>query len=238
LSPNVSKIIDRFNKFTFWMIEEILSYDKKRMRAGAIEKFLQIAEECRVLNNLNDCMNIVTSINNYIVKHMDKTWKVMSKNALDLFSKLEEFCSYERNYFKLRSQQNAVKNKPCVPYLGLLLKDLAYIEEGPKYINDKDMVNYDKVNRVGCMINEFLSYNTQAYLFRHIPQLVMLSDLQPKNEEELEELASQLEPVFSLSKTKISKKRISTTDSKFYHLTPSFIHTESKTEISFMEDHY
>lgn len=192
LSPNVINLIDRFNKLSLWMIEEILSYDKKRMRAAAIEKFIRIANECKNLNNFNDCVNITQALNMYVVKKLEKTWKALNANVIPLFEKLQEICSYDMKYKRLRDEMKNCIGKPCVPYLGVLLNELASLEEGPKYLKNDSLVNIDKICSVYKAIEFFFKFKLQAYLFRPVDELTLLSDLQPKNEDELEALADKI----------------------------------------------
>jgi hypothetical protein len=220
LAPNIMKIIDRFNKLTLFIMEEVLAYDKKKNRAGVIAKFVEVAQECKTIHNYNDCVTIITSLNNFIVRNLVKTWKVMNKQSVYLFNQLTEFCTYEGNYINLRAEigQNT---KQCVPYLGLLLKDLAFIEEGPKYLNKDSLVNLEKVNKVAETINSFLAFKNKTYSFKSIRQLMILDDLQPLSEEEIEILANKIgifityiEPVYNLSKKKTPKKRLTNSDKK------------------------
>jgi hypothetical protein len=192
LAPNVLNLIDRFNKLSLWMIEEILSYDKKRMRAATIEKFIRVACECKNLNNFNDCVNITQALNMYIVKKLEKTWKVLNPEVIPLFENLQEICSYDMKYKRLRDEMKNCIGKPCVPYLGVLLNELASLEEGPKYLKNDCLVNIDKICCVYKAIEFFFKFKSQAYLFRPVDELALLSDLQPKSEEELEALADKI----------------------------------------------
>lgn len=191
-SPNVMRIIERFNSLTFFIVEEILSYDKKRMRAQAIEKFILIANELKAMRNFNDCMNIVSALNNFILKGMKKTWKRVSKESVITLSRLNKLCSYDNNYANLRTEINNSLEHPCIPYLGLILKELAFIEEGPKYTMNDYLLNLGKIKNVARLINFFFDFKSRAYLFREIKELANLSDPQPKTERELEEIAEQL----------------------------------------------
>jgi son of sevenless-like protein len=190
LAPNIMKIIERFNNLSLFIMEEVLAYDKKKHRAGVIEKFIDVAFECKNINNFNDCMTIISSLNSYIVKGLNKTWKVLNKQSSALFNNLNEFCSYEGNYANIRAE--LLTQKPCVPYLGLILKDLAFIEEGPKYINCDNLINLEKINKVAEVINFFLSHKNKSYSFKPVPQLLILSNPQPMGEDEIENLANKI----------------------------------------------
>ena len=64
--------IDRFNKLSLWIIEEILSYDKSSLRSKVIEKFILVAHECFLIYNFNDCFNIITALVNPLIKCLRK----------------------------------------------------------------------------------------------------------------------------------------------------------------------
>ena len=92
----------------------------------------------------------------------------------------------------MRSQMKSCVGKPCVPYLGLLLKELAFIEEGPKYVKSDSLVNLEKITNVTKTIDFFFQFKSQAYLFKPIEELSILSDLHPKSEDEIEVLANKI----------------------------------------------
>lgn len=190
-SPNVMACIERFNKLILWVCEEVLSYDRSRIRAHVVEKFLKIAQCCRKLNNFNDCFNIISALNSLPLKFMEKMWKKLSSEGFKLYLELNNFISCENNYRDLREETNKAKGKPYIPYLALYLKELAYIEEGPKYLIN-GLINVDKIRRVTGVIEEFLDFKYNAYLFRISSDLIFLSHPKTKIEDELIELSYKL----------------------------------------------
>lgn len=223
-SPNIMKIIDRFNTMTLWIIEEIMCYDYSKVRALVVEKFILVANECKNICNFNDCINIVSALNSFILKSLPKTFKRINKKIYKVFVDLNSFCSYENNYSNLRNAINESQGKPCIPYLGLILKELAFNEEGSKYIKDNYLINLEKIKTVDKAILNFIDYNSKSYPAKSVDQLAFLWELEPKTEEELEKIADKLgtiiniiilEPKFNLTSSKIKTKRFSKTDNKF-----------------------
>ena len=71
ISPNICEIINRFNKLSLWVKEEILSYDKSKHRAKIIQKFIHICSSLKKLGNFDDLFSILSSFNSYIVNKLE-----------------------------------------------------------------------------------------------------------------------------------------------------------------------
>lgn len=225
LAPNIMKMIDRFNLLTNWINEEILSYDKKTNRAKAITKFIKIASVLRSFNNFNDCINIVAALNTTPIKSLKNTWQVVLKNQEtdNLLKSLNTLCSYSKNYHNIRAETSStIKGQPCIPYLGLYLRELAFLDEGPKYIDEKNLVNLDKLYRVGEKLIEIKEYQSIPYVFLPVKRLAFLAEPQPKSEEVLLQISSKLEPKYLLNSSKSIKKRPTMTDLTSHELNETF----------------
>ena len=221
-APNVTILIERFNKLSNWVCEEILSYDSSKLRAYVIEKFLGLAVELKNINNFNDCLIIITALNSLQIKSLSKSWRRITFENVKNWKDLNNMCSFAKNYATLRKEIESNKDKPCIPYLGLFLKELAFIDEGIKYIKDKNLINLEKIRKVGKVLENFMHYKKLSYNFKPVFKLAFLTEPTPLSEDELTEISSKLEPNFSLSKTKRKDKRFSKSDSRFNSLNDTF----------------
>ena len=191
-APNVSRLIDRFNKLSNWVCEEILAYDSSRMRALIVEKFIRIGSELKEINNYNDCLTIVVALNSLQIKSLNKTWRKVSFESMKHWKDLNTLCSFERNYGALREEVDKNKNKACIPYLGIFLKELAFIDEGHKYIMNKNLINVEKIKKVSKIIDTLLSFKKYTYNFKPVFKLAFLAEPNPLTEDELTDLSSKL----------------------------------------------
>lgn len=85
------------------------------------------------------------------------------KRYATIFSDLKELTSHERSYANLRAAIQAT-NPPVIPYLGMYLSDLVFIEEGnPKKIGPYGLINYFKCRSISATIKKIQQYQQKGY---------------------------------------------------------------------------
>ena len=219
-SPNICCLVNRFNNISFWVIEEVLSFDYSSDRARIIEKFINIANELIDLNNFNDCMSITSGLGQMILTKLSKSWKKVSSKEMNLLHKIKKLLNFQDNYKNIREEicKCIKEEKPFVPFLGYYTKRICFIEESGKYIKENsDLINVDKIAQVEQILSEFYDLNKVKYNFEVKDEiknkLCILQCLDPLTEEELENEGNLIEPNFILGK-KTKKKRITNTEKK------------------------
>jgi son of sevenless-like protein len=61
---------------------------------------------------------------------------------------------------------------PCIPYLGVYLTDLTFIEDGNKdYVTDEGLINFDKRRKISTVIREIQQYQQTPYCLEAVPWL-------------------------------------------------------------------
>ena len=216
-SPNVTENIAQFNKLTFFIIQDILSYDFAKDRGKIITKWLKIAEYCKERKDYNDVVAIFSALNNYIISGLKKTYDAVQKE--DLFKTIKKFCRYQGNYKKLREDMKSLTNTDYyIPYLGMILKDIAFYEEKAKYIEDKILINFEKLENVQITLSEYFHFQKNIDKVRlFIPEeLNFFDNLEEIKESDMEKLASKLEPEFKLYQGKKREKRLTNIDKKYF----------------------
>ena len=75
------------------------------------------------------------------------TTKEIKSKTKNLFKTISKFCSVEDNYRTIRNDiiNCEQEGKNFIPYLGLLLRDINFVEESYKYINEKGLINIEKI---------------------------------------------------------------------------------------------
>jgi len=223
-APNISKLILRFNNISRWIMEEILSYDSSKDRAKVIEIFISVADELRNMHNLNDCFAVITTFNHLCIKRLKRTWEKVNDCTKNKQKELSNLCSILKNFENIKNEfleyKNSVKDinevqEGCIPYLAPYLKDLAFLEEGHKYLNENKLINIQKIIFVGKIIKNIKDSQMFVYSYKPVYCLSILSDPEPLGDDELTELSEHLEPRFKLNTKKTKIKRKTKTEIKF-----------------------
>ena len=218
-SPNVLENIDKFNRLIFFIIQDILSYDFAKDRCKIVEKWIKIADYCRSRKDYNDVVAINSALNNYIITGLKKTNNEISKEKKDLGKQISKLCRVQGNYKKMREDmKNLEYSDFYVPYLGMILKDLAFFEENSQYLVNDVLINMEKLEKVQIAVSEFFNFKNTTDKDSSKPpeELDFFDNLEDLNELDLEKLANDLEPEFKLYNAKKREKRQTNIDIKYF----------------------
>ena len=220
-SPNIVKCINSFNKLTSFIIEDILSYSTPKLRARSYERWVQICDYCKSNKNYNDCIAIFSALNNYIITGLNLTLKEIKYKTRGIFEQIKIFCSVEGNYKNIRNDMNLCEQRGenFIPYLGMLLRDINFLEESNKYINERGCVNMDKIEKINSLLEKYFKYKKDEKKKlddnkKVIKELSFFQDLEILSEEELENIASNVEPEYKFDKNEV--KRLTNIDKKYF----------------------
>uniref|UniRef100_A0A8B9YK68 Ras protein specific guanine nucleotide releasing factor 1 n=1 Tax=Bos mutus grunniens TaxID=30521 RepID=A0A8B9YK68_BOSMU len=149
-TPYIMKTTKHFNDISNLIASEIVRNEDINVRVSTIEKWVAVADICRCLHNYNAVLEITSSMNRSAIFRLKKTWLKVSKQTKALIDKLQKLVSSEGRFKNLRE---ALKNcdPPCVPYLGMYLTDLAFIEEGTPNYTEDGLVNFSKMRMVSSL---------------------------------------------------------------------------------------
>ncbi|XP_074773815.1 ras-specific guanine nucleotide-releasing factor 1 isoform X2 [Athene noctua] len=194
-TPYIMKNTKHFNDVSNLIASEILRNEEINARVSAIEKWVAVADICRCLHNYNAVLEITSSLNRSAIFRLKKTWLKVSKQTKALIDKLQKLVSSEGRFKNLRE---ALKNcdPPCVPYLGMYLTDLAFIEEGTPNYTEDGLVNFSKMRMISHIIREIRQFQQTSYKIEHQPKVTqyLLDQSFVMDEETLYEASLRIEP--------------------------------------------
>uniref|UniRef100_A0A3B3XEZ8 Ras protein specific guanine nucleotide releasing factor 1 n=1 Tax=Poecilia mexicana TaxID=48701 RepID=A0A3B3XEZ8_9TELE len=194
-TPYIMKTTKHFNDISNRIASEILHWDDVNLRVAVIEKWVAVADICRCLHNYNAVLEITSSLNRSSIFRLKRTWLKVSKQTKTVIDKLQKLVSSEGRFKNLRE---ALKNcdPPCVPYLGMYLTDLAFIEEGTPNYTEDNLVNFSKMRMISHIIREIRQFQQTAYKIDFQPKVAkyLLDNSTVMDEESLYEASLRIEP--------------------------------------------
>uniref|UniRef100_A0A673YFJ3 Ras protein specific guanine nucleotide releasing factor 2 n=1 Tax=Salmo trutta TaxID=8032 RepID=A0A673YFJ3_SALTR len=194
-TPYIMKTSQHFNDMSNLVASQIIAHTDVGSRANSIEKWLAVAGICRCLNNYNGVLEITSALNRSAIYRLKKTWAKVCKQTKSLMGKLQKTVSSEGRFKNLRETLKNC-NPPCVPYLGMYLTDLAFIEEATPNFTEEGLVNFSKMRMMSHIIREIRQFQGAPYRIEHQAKVTqfLLDRTLVMDEDTLYELSLKIEP--------------------------------------------
>lgn len=155
MSPNVLEMISRFNYISSWVATELCMEPQLRVRRTKFVKIVRVATVLRDMNNFHMLYAFVSGWNNSAVQRLKVTIEKLPRQTKASIAELESLMSMEGSFKNYREAVKRVGNGPCIPYSGIVLKDLTFIEDGNPNIM-QGLINWYKRRLVHVVIGDYL----------------------------------------------------------------------------------
>uniref|UniRef100_A0A8C0ING0 Ral guanine nucleotide dissociation stimulator n=1 Tax=Chelonoidis abingdonii TaxID=106734 RepID=A0A8C0ING0_CHEAB len=172
LAPTIRATVSQFNSVTNCVIATCLGDRslKPQQRAKVVERWIEVARECRILKNFSSLRAILSALQCNAVHRLKKTWDEVSRESFRTFHELSEIFSDENNHSlsrellikegtskfatlemnpkraQKRQQQHREMGvmQGTIPYLGTFLTDLVMLDTAMKDFLDGGLINFEK----------------------------------------------------------------------------------------------
>ncbi|XP_071008295.1 ral guanine nucleotide dissociation stimulator-like isoform X2 [Oncorhynchus clarkii lewisi] len=172
LAPTIRATVTQFNCVTNCVIATCLSERslKPTQRAKLVERWIEVARECRILKNFSSLRAILSALQCNPVHRLKRTWDEVSRENFRIFHELSEIFSDENNHSLSRellikegtskfatleiNPKRAQKRQQqprdlsvmqgTIPYLGTFLTDLVMMDTAMKDYLDGGLINFEK----------------------------------------------------------------------------------------------
>ena len=125
------------------------------------------------------------------------TWRALPSKYEDMYEEMKELCCVEKHYLPYK-KLISTQTPPLVPYLGVFLRDLTFIEVGNSnhLDEDKKMINYDKYRMLAVVLADLRKYQQIPYDFevQHDVQTSLRISMLTLDEDQLFNLSRIVEP--------------------------------------------
>ncbi|GAB5585161.1 hypothetical protein Unana1_00061 [Umbelopsis nana] len=198
VAANVKSSIEFCNQVTAWVTDTILSQNEIRKRCNVIKYWVQVAERCRQLNNFNTCMAVLSAFDNSAIGRLKRTWEVVGARTQHTLAYIRKLMGANKNFTEYREIIHSI-NPPCIPFLGIYLQDLTFIEDGNSNFlkKSKHLINFSKRMKTAEVIREIQQYQSAPYALEPVKEIQYVIHLNLQNsrdEDTLYALSCALEP--------------------------------------------
>ncbi|XP_042869883.1 rap guanine nucleotide exchange factor 1-like isoform X5 [Penaeus japonicus] len=159
-SPNLTTFTEHFNKMSYWARSRILEQEDAKDREKYVMKFIKIMKHLRKINNFNSYLALLSALDSAPIRRLE--WQ---RNVTD---GLKEYCALIDSSCSFRAYRQALSDStpPCIPYIGLILQDLTFVDIGNNELMADGNVNFSKRWQQFNILDNMKRFKKCHYVFK------------------------------------------------------------------------
>ncbi|KIJ17931.1 hypothetical protein PAXINDRAFT_175648 [Paxillus involutus ATCC 200175] len=162
-NDNIARVIQTSNRIANWVADAVLSHEDSKKRALVLKHFILVAERCRDLHNYSSMVAIVSGLNSPPIRRLKRSWEQVHSRQMAQLNACELTIDSGKNFNNYRSTLAKVA-PPCVPFIGVFLTTLTFIQDGSKDMLE-NMVNFRKRQKASEVIQDIQRWQTLPHHF-------------------------------------------------------------------------
>ncbi|EAS28314.3 cell division control protein Cdc25 [Coccidioides immitis RS] len=193
---NVKALILHSNQLTNWVAEMILTQSDVKRRMVVIKHFVTVAEKCRQMNNYSTLTSIISALGTAPIHRLNRTWSQVSQKTSLTLEAMRKLMASTKNFGEYRETLH-LATPPCIPFFGVYLTDLTFIEDGIPSLTPSDLINFSKRYKTAEVIRDIQQYQNTPYQLQPVPELqdYVLSNMQAAGDvHEMYDRSLEVEP--------------------------------------------
>ncbi|KAJ5502076.1 hypothetical protein N7463_004950 [Penicillium fimorum] len=195
-APNVRALIRYSNQLSNWVCALILAELELKKRTQVIGHLVNVANICHQLHNYSAVISILAGLESAPIYRLARTWAMVTERSCNTLRPLQAMIFSAHNYQAYRDTLR-VAVPPCIPFLGLFLKDLTFIEDGNPATTPEGLINFHKYTMLASTIHEIERLREAPYSLQPVPELQEYLATQLQSAVDLHEMwdkSCELEP--------------------------------------------
>lgn len=173
-APNVLALIHHFNAVSNWAATNVLNESELEKRVEAWTHTIDVAAACLELGNFNAMQEMMAGLDLAACYRLKRTKEALPPKVAAKYEDMRALCSPDQNR-KAYRQALAAATPPCIPYLGVYLTDLTFLEEGnPNTVTikvgegtdaerDLELIQWSKHQQYAAIIEDIRFYQQTHY---------------------------------------------------------------------------
>ncbi|KAI8979667.1 ras guanine nucleotide exchange factor domain-containing protein [Mycotypha africana] len=165
---HVKAMIQKSTQITSWVSDTILNEADTKKRAQVLKYWIKVGDVCLQLNNYNTLMAIRSALDSTSIARLKKTWDYLSIKYKAMWEPIHRATDSQRNFAEYRQRLKSTV-APCLPFLGVYLTDMTFIDDGNSDYRTspggKQLVNFDKYVKITRILSEIDQFQIPYKLF-------------------------------------------------------------------------
>ncbi|KAF8134011.1 ras guanine nucleotide exchange factor domain-containing protein [Boletus edulis] len=171
-NDNIARVIQTSNRIANWVADTVLVHEDSRKRATILKQFISVADRCRSLHNYSSMVAIVSGLNSPPIRRLKRSWEQVSSRHMSQLNACEMTIDSGKNFTNYRSTLAKVA-PPCVPFIGVFLTTLTFIQDGSKDTLPGNLVNFRKRQKASEVIQDIQRWQTLPHHFHPLSAVQM-----------------------------------------------------------------
>lgn len=177
-TEHISNFIKASNQLTNFVAYMIVRKEDQRKRVQVIRYFVNVAEKCHQYNNYSSMTAIISALYSSPIHRLKKTWSFVSKETLLKLENMNKLMNSSRNFNEYRDMLKFVSAEPCIPFFGVYLTDLTFIDHGNEdhLLKRTRMINFAKRAKTTEIVMGMESFMKFGFNFITVPEIQQYLD--------------------------------------------------------------
>jgi len=172
---NIATVIQTSNRIADWVAEAILNKEDFRKRGNIVKHLITVADRCRTLNNFSTMIAITSGLNTPPIRRLKRTWEQVGQRHMAQFAACEATIDSKGNFKEYRRVMQTV-NPPCVPFIGVFLSTLQFIQDGNPDMLPGGLINFRKRHMLSEVIGDIKRWQAQPFNLAPVPMIINFID--------------------------------------------------------------
>jgi len=171
-NDNIAAVIQTSNRIANWVADSVLSREDSRRRAAVVKQFISVADRCRGIHNYSSMVAIISGLNSPPIRRLKRTWEQVNARFMSQLGACEMTIDSNKNFTNYRTTLAKV-SPPCVPFIGVFLTTLTFVQDGSKDALPGNLINFRKRQKAAEVIQDIKRWQSHPHNFHPLPNVLM-----------------------------------------------------------------
>uniref|UniRef100_A0A6B2L6G7 Ras-GEF domain-containing protein n=1 Tax=Arcella intermedia TaxID=1963864 RepID=A0A6B2L6G7_9EUKA len=165
----IMDFINNFNYLCQWAISFILVGINEKQRGFFITHVIYVMIEAFSIGNYHCAVALLACLDGVAISRLKKSWCFVEETQINSLENIRNQLSANGNW-KIYRELVQQRQDPCLPYIGVYLQDIFFIEDGNPSTSG-ELFNFEKMTQFSNCLQEIMRFFYIKYDFKSVPEI-------------------------------------------------------------------